>query len=1528
MKTFYYEQLTGGSTQKSIITGMAGFGVRTKSEGLTDAQAEELFTRSYVNYRVPTAIMATEEMITANPDMSSVYPPLYTFSKVALSSGEDRYVVARTIYVGIDYGYFAGLDGARRAGSNYIVHALVFDEMPPVAVIVEAIRRQLFMPHNTICSPSNQDICDMLLGDPQPLPSGNIDIDEEATLPADISDDAVWLAIALLQAHANGRKGDENLMKEVMVKIPSERVEALVASLAWMPSEITSGLLFQANPMLTAGVIDGMKMVIVNEKNDTNTNDEFYVTIDLLGPEPKSHNINSSILYDKMRVAAANGDPQLFVKIMRMVAALDPSADNDEQLLYTILVLASTDAPVVLADIDESLLSRILATPLTSEQSEVLWAKINDAVRDAFADDAPETDKSRALDIIVYLSKSAPNLLTVDVTELFSDDEQLYAALNTNRNIKTWEQIIRLYFDSRLSLSLTQVATGIMQSPVADHCALASALFPFDRMADDWIALFNINQEAYADYAPMLDDYLSRLSEQDATKAVMKLNDLSPDVAAKVNANPLVDRYLDQCLTTLRPDCGMLTGVMDNCTLSALVEYKVKAICGIVEGKTPAKVDAYVAKITPRITTETDVMIAVLQTWLNDKPKAKAVGEYVTAMAPSRIEAPNVLDEIWKTLPKKGRESYMMAVCDAVKWKGYKFEEVSTHVIDKELRRLFESERGLSKLIMRKIKSLIFKSVVIVFALGLASCDSRKEDTYAPIYTNVICLAPDSISAMHGTFKMADGSAYSEVTHRFDKHGRVIETQTIEKGDTTVTTFTYKGIKMATANRNGVEGQLNYNRNRLKSILYKGVDKRGNSINEEEQFLYVRGRLHKIVSLKDGTQTCEEEFLYHDNGDVRADILRFDELIVELECEAGSRKVNIQRVYTGSKPKLSYNILCNYTDSDSIGWTKRIDRRTKTKKVTSSTSLYRTCTREYLTFAQDTVAKARVVAKPMKTGNAVDDFNADLAYRYDVNNAENNAPSTVLSYILGILTLIIFGVAVVIIQRNYYIYANFVGEVLPNGMRRMWMFNKEPYIKVLITIAIAFASFIVAILIIVLVGLIIYGLLWLVKLILLALIFVGWASLILGALALFGRQGVGCLPVILGGLIVWAEDNIRNFAESSVEWGFQFMTDLNVFGWGVGLFTNFWDVILIIFLSPILLFASAALLVMLFVFLLMGVEWAVMKIYSVRRPCSVCGSTRTPEYYVDRKHAHPVPLHPGIYGIFHHTNHSTGVRVPTMLFNGKGKLMRKCASCGNYINADTEQTFGTEKHIGVVGPRSSGKSYMLYQGLQLMQDSLGSDRFSQMDAVDDTEIKSKVMRIRAKADIQTAVVDSYRAIQLIMRRKLNPIPYHLFFYDVAGEKFNQASTSSKTAMEFYRNVQTVLFVIDPAMVDYSYNPPSEDIEGWLKKQFHSETYSIDGTLSTLKRVLETTGRKAKDIDFSFVLTKSDTGYLDACGFTKSATQKQLEAFICEDLGLSNVVSAAIGSFRSVNFYAVTVEESSQSQLTDLFVETLKRMGVN
>ena len=348
---------------------------------------------------------------------------------------------------------------------------------------------------------------------------------------------------------------------------------------------------------------------------------------------------------------------------------------------------------------------------------------------------------------------------------------------------------------------------------------------------------------------------------------------------------------------------------------------------------------------------------------------------------------------------------------------------------------------------------------------------------------------------------------------------------------------------------------------------------------------------------------------------------------------------------------------------------------------------------------------------------------------------------------------------------------------------------------------------------------------------------------------------------------------------------------------------------------------------MLIVFFLMGLEFSVMKVYSVRRPCPSCGSTHTPEYWVDEHHRHPVPLHPGVYGVFTQKNPETGKKVPTMLFNGKGKLLRKCSNCGSFMKADADKTFGTEKHIGIVGHRSSGKSFLLYTALGTLKNYFG-DRVSQIDAEYDTNIAENIKRIEKGLSIQTDLKDSYKAVQVMLNRKMNPVPYHLFFYDVAGEKFNQASTASKTAMDFYRNVQTIVFVIDPAMIDYSFNPPSENIEKWLSKHSSPEHFSADGTFSTLKNILESVGRKTKSIDFMFICVKADTGYLEACNYPTTGDDLGIEQFMREELGLSNLVDAAKGSFRNVKFDIASVNPAFRERLTSLFISILKNLGVS
>lgn len=554
----------------------------------------------------------------------------------------------------------------------------------------------------------------------------------------------------------------------------------------------------------------------------------------------------------------------------------------------------------------------------------------------------------------------------------------------------------------------------------------------------------------------------------------------------------------------------------------------------------------------------------------------------------------------------------------------------------------------------------------------------------------------------------------------------------------------------------------------------------------------------------------------------------------------------------------------------------------------------------------------------------IDDYINDVLSRHVVKKRVYS-PNAMLFIILLTCTVIVS--IIVLWKFSKSIFHNFWGKVQANGMKRLWMYNIQPYEKVGTIILICLGAFVLSVILLFAFGGFVWVFLWIIRILLFIIVAVGVICAVVGGISiLFGAFEIGCLPLIIGiPLCIYAED-IQDAGEDLVDWGFEFMKDLNLFNWGINLFVGYWDTILVVFCTPMLVFLSIALLVILLNLMLNGLEFIITRIYSVRRPCPVCGSTDTPEYIIGGI-PHPVKLHPGMYGIFSHTSPVTGQRVPTMLLNGRGKVTRKCKKCNSQINAETENTFGTEIHIGIVGHRSSGKSYLLYSGLSSLMAAY-PNQLSQTDMVEDTNIEDNIKRIQANDGIQTDVANRYRAIQLMLKSKLRPVPYHLFFYDVAGEKFNISSSSHKTAMDFYRNVQTIVFVIDPSMIDISGIHVSPSFANWYDKNVSGETHKIESTFSVLKSILETVGRKSDKIDFNFVFTKSDMGYLTELGYTKNPSEEELERFMSTELGLSNLINSSRASFKNVHFYAVSAVNSDKSNLRLLFETLLTQRKVS
>lgn len=542
--------------------------------------------------------------------------------------------------------------------------------------------------------------------------------------------------------------------------------------------------------------------------------------------------------------------------------------------------------------------------------------------------------------------------------------------------------------------------------------------------------------------------------------------------------------------------------------------------------------------------------------------------------------------------------------------------------------------------------------------------------------------------------------------------------------------------------------------------------------------------------------------------------------------------------------------------------------------------------------------------------------------------AKAETPSTTLLVIIAILSLISLIVYGKLADDNYELFHDFGGYVEDNGMKRMWMYNVEPYKKTVGIFLIILAAFLSAIVLLLAFGAAVWILFWLVKLLLWAIIILGWIMLVVGIILCICQLWPYGIPVgLIGLVIVYFKGTLKQWGEYIVAEGNEFFDSVNVIDWTVYIFTEYGKLMLLIAAAPLLFVLALSVLLIIVSLILRGVEFAAVKIYNINRPCPVCGNKDSFTYVIDGQD-YPVPLHPGIYGIFHQTLYPGRKRIPTMLLNGKAKLTRRCDNCGSIINAKKQQVLGTDIHIGFVGERSSGKSYMLYSALSLIGQDPHWKECRQVDAGRNDKIEDMTDRIRHNEGIQTAVRNRYKAIQLLLKSSGRPVPYHVFFYDVAGEKFN-VKNMNQQALEFYTNVRTIVFVLDPTMTDLSKSTASQSFADWQKEKIgDTEKYDPESTMAALLQVITHVGQKAKNINMIIACSKKDLGYLEATGHSDNPLEQDVRNFISYDMGLLNFVNIVEASFKSVGYIAVSVIDEYKASLEQLASRMLDKAGVN
>ena len=351
-----------------------------------------------------------------------------------------------------------------------------------------------------------------------------------------------------------------------------------------------------------------------------------------------------------------------------------------------------------------------------------------------------------------------------------------------------------------------------------------------------------------------------------------------------------------------------------------------------------------------------------------------------------------------------------------------------------------------------------------------------------------------------------------------------------------------------------------------------------------------------------------------------------------------------------------------------------------------------------------------------------------------------------------------------------------------------------------------------------------------------------------------------------------------------------------------------------------------------------------MRHYNIKNPCPVCQHNSEPATYFSRMTDGtisdlPVKLQPGRYGLLHIKHPDTGEIMPTMFFNGKDKCFRKCGHCGAVIKAD----MGIEKHIALVGVAESGKTTLAYRVITHLI-SKGYARLMDTDNMDagvKNDIETALQNIKNGEGVldqpypNKTEVGLMRSIQLKLRRKDSSIDYRLFINDVGGELYDTTSVDSSTSTQislFARNVNTILFLVDPMTTDFSYNDVSDEFKEWLKKNQKPNTVKINikRTADRLIDLLTAHNLSDKDlgkINFEFILVKADLGYLDK---VNNVNEEALKGYMYSDMGLEPLIQTVETKFKNIGYsvYSANREYYGYPYITlDLIKRITTKLGI-
>lgn len=750
MKKIHFEQIICTCSQKSQTTGSAGFGVRSKSAGISNEEAYELYTRTGINYSLPSELKATEEIVKENPNLEKLYPSIYTFKSIQLEcNGEIRYIIGRTLYIAMEYGYFGQMDSSRRAGSNYIAHLLVFKELPDISVLSRIIKDNLFYPHNTLCSSENEEMYSLLIGEPTPLDEGYISFDDTENIDH-IDNELGWMIIGLLQAYKNQKTLSNDTAKSIIFKVHSNKVNSLLYSLGSLPKEITNCLFLQANTMTYSNVSEGLKMLIVNEKCPTPTEDEYYITIDLLDGVYKTHNIEDNYLYKQILKCCQEDEVETLFKIVDLFLRMTDSNSDDYEFSYSLMLLSATPKELTINELNVDTLDKIASTALNTNDERAVWEKVNNAINRVFSVPCQARDIRSALEDVNYLNNKCPHHLSVSpqscdfvIDLLFNKSEMFigilgnskerldgaiymienaqkfipneypnecsfYNSLNTSSLQIHWEKFIKLYYGQYLNDNIRVIVNHILDSNVQDKENLAKTLFPIDECVDDWKDLINGNIEVAKTFKSLITEFFIQHIGRKPNDTMHYFLSINKEPRDLFDNDKIANTYLNYIEShPSQIDESLLSQVRDSLLIQPVTKERCSLLLAILREQHLTHVDTKIIALAQTISKNKEYLLNIFDVWVNFNPQANEVAHFADNVCGNPKDAARIIETIWNTLPKKKRTDYVLHVTDNMSWHKYSLKRVSEYLSEKELKQVLVEENSFVRKMVRKGTSAI-----------------------------------------------------------------------------------------------------------------------------------------------------------------------------------------------------------------------------------------------------------------------------------------------------------------------------------------------------------------------------------------------------------------------------------------------------------------------------------------------------------------------------------------------------------------------------------------------------------------------------------------------------------------------------------------------------------------------------------------------------------------------------------------------------------------------------------------------------